>query len=299
VGGVVSHWAVLRRQVNNWRSDPQSRYSGMDWGQLAVRLVEMLGDQITLELGTGLDREICGEMLKRVANIRTDRNSDSGRAGKEEVLGDFNRTREVGRSDSIVDLSWVREIQRLAGMISSFLLLDTLPSNNISSVWDLHTNKDWVRTSNVNRARKFLHSIEGGGGGSDVEEDFSQINQGTDQAVAAVRRLSVGSQDSQEDPEWGTPPSSPAESVASMETCSEGVVAYVLGDKPTQQDRRVMEAINHLGEKELSDYPTVQWYLTHIRGFSKKERMGWAEGENIQRDKSFNLARKLDLDLTY
>jgi len=295
VGGVVSHWAVLRRQVNNWRSDPQSRYSGLDWGQLAVRLVEMLGDQITLELGTGLEREICGLMLERVALIKTGKTS--GVVGIEGTVGDFNRTREVARSSSIVDLSWVKEIQRLAGLVSTFLLSDTLPSNNIGSVWDLETEKEWVRTSNVNKARRFLHSSEGGGNSETDGEDFSEINQASKpiEVPAVVRRLSVGSQD----PEWGTPPSSPAESVASMETCSEGVVAFMVGDKPTQQDRRVMEAMEHVGEKELAEYPAIHWYLTHIRGFTRKERMGWGDGEFIQGDTTSGLARKLDLDLTY
>jgi len=295
VGGVVSHWAVLRRQVNNWRSDPQSRYSGLDWGQLAVRMVEMLGDQVTMELGTGLEREICGLMLERVAQIRTGRGVVPVPEGSKGTMGDFNRTREVARSNSVVDLSWVREIQRLAGLVSTFLLHDTLPSNNIGSVWDLETEKDWVRTSNVNRARRFLHSSEGGG--SEVEgEDFSQINQGSRQGVedAPVRRLSVGNQE----PEWGTPPSSPAESVASMETCSEGVVGYVLGDRPTQQDRRVMEAMENIGEEQLAKYPAVQWYLTHIRGFSKKDRLAWGDGGNTQAETPA-LARRLDLDLTY
>jgi len=302
VGGVVSHWAVLRRQVNNWRSDPQGRYSGLDWGQLAVRLVEMLGDQITLELGTGLDREICGLMLGRVAQIRTDRNKNIGICGEEEgSVGDFNKTREMVRSSSIVDLSWVKDVQRLVGLVSTFLLNDTLPSTNIGSVWDLDTEKDWVRTSNVNRARKFLHSSEAGGSSEEDFSDINNVNAGRQQSLSnpAARKLSVGSEESQEDPEWGTPPSSPAESVASMETCSEGVVAYVVGDKPSMQDRKVMEAIQHLGESDLSEYPTIQWYLTHLRGFSHKERMGWGEPVNNKGESSCVLARKLDLDMTY
>jgi len=295
VRGVVSHWAVLRRQVNNWRSDPQDRYSGLDWGQLAVRLVEMLGDQITLELGTGLDREICAQMLDRVAQIRTDKNRNSGIAGDTGLLGDFNRIREVTRSNSIEDLSWVKDIQRLSGLVSTYLLNDTLPSNNIGSVWDLDTEKDWVRTSNVNRARKFLHSTEAQG---NCDEDFSDINGGRKQSLPlpAVRKLSVGSQD---DSEWGTPPSSPAESIASMETCSEGVVAYVVGHRPSIQDRKVMEALEHLGESELSEYPAIQWYLTHLRGFTQRERMAWGEPGIMHEDTSCGLAKKLNLDITY
>ena len=306
VGGVVSHWAVLRRQVNNWRSDPQDRYMGLDWGQLAVRLVEMMGDQVTMELGTGLERERCGLMLERVAQIRT--GGCTGVVGAQGVGGDFNRTREVARSSSVVDLSGVREIQRLAGLVSTFLLRDSLPSNNIGSVWDLETEKEWVRTSNVNRARRFLHSSEGSAVGGVEGEDFSDINKGAKPEgnqphqkgdlthQSAARRLSVGSQASQE---WGTPPSSPAESIASsMETCSEGVVAYVAGVRPTQQDRRVMEALEKIPEDRLARYPAVQWYLTHIRSFSKKERLAW-EVEEDRADQTSGLARKLDLDLTY
>ena len=57
--------------------------------------------------------------------------------------------------------------------------------------------------------------------------------------------------------------------------------------------------MENIGEEQLAKYPAVQWYLTHIRGFSKKERLAWGDGENIQPDASCGLARRLDLDLTY
>ena len=40
VSPVLNHWAQLRRQVNNWRSDPLARWAGLDWDQLAVSLVD-------------------------------------------------------------------------------------------------------------------------------------------------------------------------------------------------------------------------------------------------------------------
>jgi len=204
---------------------------------------------------------------------------------------------------SVVDLGGVREVQRLAGLVATLLLRDKLPSNYIGSVWDMETDKEWVSTGNVNRARRFLHSSEGSGGSGG--EDFSDINMGNklvekvfespvkgDQSPA--RKLSVGSQ------EWGTPPSSPAESIASMETCSEGDVCYVVGDKPTIQDRRVIEALEHFTEEQLAKYPSVQWYLAHIRSFNQKERLGWGDAEiRCLPGQTGGLARRLDLDLTY
>ena len=123
----VSHWAVLRRQVKNWRSDPQQRYTGLDWGQLAVNLVELLGDQITLELGCGLERDICGRMLERVSQVKVYKSNEN----EDRKSVDLMVTRELVRSESVEDISWLKEIRRLAGMVSSYILKDVLPSRNI------------------------------------------------------------------------------------------------------------------------------------------------------------------------
>ena len=44
---------------------------------------------------------------------------------------DLMVTREVVRSESTEDISWLKEIRRLAGMVSSYVLKDVLPSRNI------------------------------------------------------------------------------------------------------------------------------------------------------------------------
>jgi len=57
-----------------------------------------------------------------------------------------------------------------------------------------------------------------------------------------------------------------------MEACSEGVMAYVIGDTAGQKNPR---------------------------SFYKKERLGWEEAGNVDKVSNTSLRRKLDLHLTY
>jgi len=292
IGGVISHWAVLRRQVNNWRSDPQQRFLEIDWGKMAVNLIEMLGDQLTLELGAGLERETCGRMLRKIARMSITNTNQSVISNDTHPLANFNTTREVSRLCSNVDLSGVKEIQRLALLLATFILEGSLPSDSIGSLWDIDTTKNWIKTCNVNKARKFLHS-----------NDFD-CNKEIDDRKEEDKKLDIESSSSAEgqDPVWKTPPTSPAESLASMETCDEGIFSFVIGTGPTQQDRRVFETLDHLKETELNDFPAVNWYLTCLRGFSKQEMLSWDKidyDDFSDNGHNFGLVKKLDMDLTY
>ena len=156
----------------------------------------------------------------------------------------------------------------------------------IDSLWDLDTEKECVRTCIVNRARRFLHS-NGSIDDSPLEtENLAKNHQ---------RQVSVSSQDL----EWGTPPSSPAESILSMATCEEGIIAYIAGSIPTQEDRHIFEALEHLSGMKLAKYPAVKWYLTHLNSFTSSERMAWKNVNQVQSGINTVVAKKLDLDLTY
>ena len=224
---LVSHWSVLRRQVNNWRSDPLGRWSGLDWDHVASTLVSMASDQVTMEVGLGLDREKVARLMERVAMSAYDNTlEDDDDHDDDEVYGRGRRR----RLSSNCSVTGVREIAKLFSLVSRSLLdPDNIPDPvKCGSVWDLETEKTCVNTDNVNRARRFLHSGSSTSSNSVSGGDVSNIvniNQVSDPVMMMSRRLSVSSQDSQDSQdEWMTPPCSPgASSIASMETCSEGI----------------------------------------------------------------------------
>ena len=91
---LVSHWSVLRRQVNNWRSDPLGQWSGLDWDHVASTLVSMSSDQVTMEVGLGLDREKVARMMERVAMSAYDNTlEDDDDHDDDEVYGRGRRRR--------------------------------------------------------------------------------------------------------------------------------------------------------------------------------------------------------------
>ena len=112
------------------------------------------------------------------------------------------------------------------------------------------------------------------------------------------RRDSLSSQSSQESQGvWQTPPTSPgASSVASMETCSEGLTVWVQGEGPSVQDRRLAQALAHVSQATLASFPHVSWYLAHVSSFTSEQQRRWAEVETSR--PYGGLVRKLDLDFT-
>ena len=257
---LLSHWSVLRRRVNNWRSDPLERWSGLEWSRLGVRLVEMICDQVRLELGAGLEKERVGLMLARLAD--TDDNQDNN--DDDDNVDNYGRGRR--RKVSGAQVTGVKDISRLCSLVSKSLLNDQylVTAGQCEALWNLETVKTCVSTNNVNRARRFLHKSSTSSVGSvgSVTSSVSSVNtraemisnldtdhrsKNVDQSISVdirpskdelipdnddhipgndeqsrVRRDSVESEESEDT--WVTPPCSPgASSVASMETCSEGV----------------------------------------------------------------------------
>ena len=304
---LASHWSVLRRQVNNWRSDPANRWAGLDWPGVGGTLVEMMGDQITLELGTGLERERLARMMDVVA--RTEEADTEDRVEEHDESYERGRRRRGSGPGS-----GARDLSRLCHLVSSVLLSPSSDPCDLleaaSGLWELDTGKSCVRTSNVNRARRFLHSGSTSSGQSgSLSGPVSEPPQPPEPPIVPChqpgvdtnqsnRRDSLSSQSSQESQgAWQTPPTSPgASSVASMETCSEGLTVWVQGEGPTVQDRRLAEALAHVSQHNLVSFPHVSWYLAHVSSFSSEQQRLWAEVETCRPYGS--LVRKLDLDFT-
>ena len=295
---LASHWSVLRRQVNNWRSDPLNRWAGLDWPGVGGTLVEMMGDQITLELGTGLERERLARMMEVVS--RTEEADTEDRAEEREESYERGRRRGVAEAGS-----GARDVSRLCRLVSSVLLTPTGDPDPLEAagLWELDTGKSCVRTSNVNRARRFLHS------GSTSSSQSGSVSDPPEPLIIPCpqpldpsynRRDSLSSQSSQESQgAWLTPPTSPgASSVASMETCSEGLSVWVQGEGPSVQDRRLAEALAHVSQPTLATFPHVSWYLAHVSSFTKEQQRQWTEAETHSSRQYGGLARKLDLDFT-
>ena len=305
---LASHWSVLRRQVNNWRSDPAQRWAGLDWAGVGCTLVEMMGDQVTLELGTGLERERLARMMESVARAEAEEEDSSE---QEESYERGRRRRVSARSGTAV-----RDVTRLCSLVSSLLLspIKVPDTEECAELWELETGKRCVRTSNVNRARRFLHSGSTSSGESVTavgESDPAPITQADPgpsvrlqlelDTGSGKRRDSLCSQSSQESPgAWLTPPTSPgASSLASMETCSEGLSVWVQGEAPSVQDRRLAEVLAHVPRDTLAQYPHVSWYLAHVTSFTTEQQRQWLEATGTQGNRPYGgLARKLNLDFT-
>ena len=273
---VTSHWTQLRRQVNNWRSDPQGRWRDLHWGSLAVSLVEMMRDQVSLELGTGLERDNFAQILGSVASV-----AEVDTASEEEDQDDkYKRGRRTERSRD----SGLSEISLLCSLVSKSLLDPelSLTVRECEELWDVVSVRDnsCVTTSNVNRARRFLHSSSSGQG--------------------RARRDSGSSQESQEE-DWGTPPSSPGGSLASMQTCAEPAVVWVVGDSPSNQDRRVAETLKVLPPEQLARFPSISQYLSQLNSVSRDAQLAWRDPycKPSAKNKFGGLAMKLDLDVTF
>ena len=117
-----------------------------------------------------------------------------------------------------------------------------------------------------------------------------------------VRRDSISSQTSQTSQEdWVTPPSSPEGSVASMRTCSEPAQVWVVGDTPSNQDRRLVETLQLLPKEKITNYPSISQYLAQLSLYSRAEQLGWKDPYNKPsvKNKFSGLAKRLDLNVTF
>jgi len=259
-------------------------------------------------------------ILSQSNNSNSDLHDNSDISDDSESYGRGRRRRLSSTSSS----SGVRDISMLCSLVSR-LLLDSkmvLDPLECGMIWNLKTEKSCVSTNNVNRARKFLHS---GSSGSNISSEshhqvddsqwsFSldsknvishknnQIDVLDDESgLIVTRRDSISSQD---EVEWLTPPSSPgASSVASMETCSEGIEVWLMGDGPSLQDRRVEEALKNVPQSKLSRFTHVAMYLAHVGSYTRVTQMTWPDIPHVsafddEKNRFGGLVRKLDLDFT-
>jgi len=248
--------------------------------------------------------------------------SRTGEADTEDRVEEHDESYERGRRRrGSRPGSGARDVSRLCHLVSSVLLSpssDPALLEAASGLWELDTGKSCVRTSNVNRARRFLHSGSTSSGQSGSlsgsvseppEPPIVPCHQPPEPPIVPChqpgvdinqsnRRDSLSSQSSQESQgAWQTPPTSPgASSVASMETCSEGLTVWVQGQGPTVHDRRLAEALAHVSQDKLVSFPHVSWYLAHVSSFTSEQQRRWAEEETSRPYGS--LVRKLDLDFT-
>ena len=189
---------------------------------------------------------------------------------------------EVRKDPGLADMS------KLCSLVSQSLLSPSLtpPVKECHQLWDLLTDKTSVSTVNVNRARRFLHS---------TSSESSRARRDSGQSVT-----SQTSQASQED-DWVTPPSSPEGSVASMQTCSEPALVWVVGGGPSTQDRRVGEALSVLQEEQIARYPSIALYLSQLGSYSREQQLSWKDPYNKpSSNNAFSgLARRLDMNITF
>ena len=269
LAGPAHHWAALRRQVNNWRSDPRGRWAGLDWAGLAGSLTSLLCEAVTLELGTGLDRERCARLLTAAAlqsspaKALTTQEAEYRKAGWE---------RRAGQQPGERHTATLREVGRLAGAVARQLQGGRLAHPALlAQLWDRDTDHKAITTENVNKARKFLHSnskekIVAAIAGNSQQDDEVIILEDENKCEELVEDVEV----------WGTPPSSPAgSSVSSLVTCGAGPVVWLGGAEPGLEDRRVGEALQHLDLSALAQYPALQGYLANLRSYSPAVRRGW------------------------
>ena len=113
-------------------------------------------------------------------------------------------------------------------------------------------------------------------------------------------QASQASQASQEEA-WVTPPSSPEGSVASMRTCSEPAQVWVVGDWPSNQDRRLVETLDLIPREKMTNYPSISQYLAQLSLYSRTDQLGWKDPYNKPSVKNAysGLARRLDLNVTF
>lgn len=294
---LLPHWDMLRRQVNNWRSDPKARFRGLNFGTLVGHVVAGLCNGLELELGAH-DTVRCSKLLGSLAEMRIEA---GGSGGDVAGVGGYRDATVDGRDGSYKRL---KEIQPLAGHMSSYLENHYMEdSGDLEAMWDVDTQNGSVSTKKVNNARKFLHSRVLSNTESDSTEDFSSINDLFNKSMEAkdtnptdenVRRGSLSSQTSED---FLTPPSSPANSASSLMTADEGEELWLDGIEPTATDRQVIEAISNVTEAEMENYPTLRLWRLQAEAYSCDARSSWSCTPKMKIMKK--PIRRIDLDETY
>ena len=218
--------------------------------------------------------------------------------GREEEEEDQDERYKRGRRGQSGRQSQVRDLALLCSLVSRSLLAPDLrlTVRECGQVWDLVTDKTWLATNNVNRARRFLHS-RGSESSASTSREETEWRERRDSGSSQTSQVSQASQEE----DWVTPPSSPEGSVASMRTCSEPAQVWVVGQRPSNQDRRLLETLQLLPREKMKDFPSISQYLAQLSLYSRTEQLGWKDPYHKPSVKnSFSgLARRLDLNVTF
>ena len=75
----------------------------------------------------------------------------------------------------------------------------------------------------------------------------------------------------------------------------------MVGDSPSNQDRRVGETLSGLQAEQLASYPSISLYLSQLDTYSRDQQLSWRDPYNKPRVKNnfAGLARRLDMNLTF
>ena len=235
---LLPHWVGLRREVNNWRSDPAGRYARLDFSRLAGRVVEGLVQGLEMELGL-VEMQRAVQMFNILANLPT--NINERLLEKEATEGGFHahRSNIVDRQESVNDWSKLKEVQGLASIAAQVYSSKSLPdAKTLLELWEVQGVRETLATKKVNLARRFLHSSTSSGGSTESDrskENFRAVNLTLAGFASASREEELAKHENEEEEGFLTPPSSVMSQGSSMETCDEGGgVLYLHGNHPTQ-----------------------------------------------------------------
>ena len=236
---LLPHWVGLRREVNNWRSDPAGRYVGVDFSRLAGKVVEGLVQGLELELGL-VEMQRAVQLFNVLSNLPT--NINEMVPVKDFMEGGFNvhRSNRVDRQESSNDWSKLKEVQGLASIAAQVYSSKTLPeAKTMLELWEVQRVSEALATKKVNKARRFLHSSTSSGGSTESEtvravnltlSEFAATGEAQDDLAKHG-----GEVHDNEEEGFLTPPSSVMSQGSSMETCDEGGgLLYLHGTHPTQ-----------------------------------------------------------------
>jgi len=311
---LLNHWENLRRQVNIMRSDPQGRWSAVNFAALACRIIERVEQEVD-ESVTSQEYSRIQTNLQRILNYKMTSISD------ELTSADSIREFRIQRQESGRELSRLKEIQPFLRNLVYFMQNRNFCENeDLEKLWNLNCSVN-VSTQKVNKARKFLHSkvfseSDSSVDNSDCAEDFSWINGSSGDSAQSIlnhnqwstyrrrRADSESSQTSQASSQYctppGTPPSSPAASVASsMLTADTGMVVWMEGKDPTQTDKQLFAALQAVDKNDLQNYPNLWSYYNYILAgnYDNAEMRKWPN--KLKNDSKSRIEpKKLDLDMS-
>ena len=125
---------------------------------------------------------------------------------------------------------------------------------------------------------------------------YIYVSRGSESSVSGLENRGQSDQSGQSGGGLGDPAQQ-----ASMRTCSEPAQVWVVGECPSNQDRRLLETLHLLPREKLTAYPSISQYLTQLALYSRTEQLSWRDPYNKPSVKNpvSGLARRLDLNQTF